>query len=311
MGTPWQTRDGRFSPFKLAVFVALFLPALWLLLRSAGVAGGLGPRPYMEAIHRSGDWAVRLWLVSLAITPFRHMLRLPALVLVRRMVGVAVFAYAALHFTLYILDLAGDLGKVVSEIWLRFYLTIGFIALLGLLALAATSTDGMLRRLGGRAWRGLHRLTYPLAALALWHFGLQSKLEVSEPMVMIGLTLWVLLLRWPPARTGWGLLLSLPLAVLATAGIEAAWYAVRSGAPLTVLLGANLLTGLGLRPAHWVALLVGGATILVVVLKPRLSQQPSQKQKAGRPDTQGGSGADMAKLANVGKIGAPGGGAGL
>lgn len=263
MGTPWRTRDGRFSPFKLAVFLALFLPALWLVFRAFGGAGGLGPRPYMEAIHRSGDWAVRLWLISLALTPFRHMLRLPALALVRRMIGVAVFAYAALHVTLYTVDLAGDLGKVASEIWLRFYLTIGFVAVLGLLALAATSTDGMLRRLGGRAWRGLHRLTYPLAALALWHFGLQSKLEVSEPMVMIGLTLWVLLLRWPAARTGWGLALSLPLVVLATAGIEAAWYAVRSGAPLTAILGANLMTGLGLRPAHWVALLVGAAILLV------------------------------------------------
>lgn len=262
MGTPWRTRDGRLSLFKLAVFVALFLPALWLLLRGIGLAGGLGARPYVEVTHRSGDWAVRLWLISLAITPLRQMLRFPGLALVRRMVGVAVFAYAALHFTVYIVDLSGDLGKVASEIWRRFYLTIGFVTLLGLSALAGTSTDGMLRRLGGRAWRRLHRLTYPLAVLALWHFGLQSKLEVGEPLIMTGLTVWVLLLRWAPVRTRWGVGLSVVVAVLTTAGIEAAWYAVRSGAPIFAILDANLMTGLGLRPAHWVALIAGG-TVLV------------------------------------------------
>ncbi len=269
MAAPWQTRDGRVSPLKLIVFIALFLPVLWLVARGFGAAGGLGPRPYMEVIHRSGDWAVRFWLVSLAITPARQLFRASALVPVRRMVGVAVFAYAALHLGAYVIDLSGDLAKAVSEIWLRFYLTIGFVAFLGLMALAATSTDAMLRRLGGRAWRWLHRLTYPLALLALWHFGLQSKLEVSEPMVMSGLTLWLLLLRWSPARAGGGLLVGVLAATLATAGLEAAWYAVRSGAPAAAILAANLMTDLAPRPAHWVAALTGGIALLALIAPAR------------------------------------------
>lgn len=272
MAAPWQTRDGRVSPLKLLVFIALWLPLLWLLARGFGAAGGLGPRPYMEVIHRSGDWAVRFWVLSLAITPVRHLFRAAPLLLVRRMVGVAVFAYAALHLGTYIADLSGDLGKALSEIWLRFYLTIGFIAFLGLVALAATSTDAMLRRLGGRAWRWLHRLTYPLAILALWHFGLQSKLEVTEPMVMSGLTLWLLLLRWPPARTGSGLLLGVLVAALATAGLEAAWYSVRSGAPAAAILSANLMADLAPRPAHWVAALTGVVALLALVGPGRSSQ---------------------------------------
>lgn len=269
MAAPWRTRSGQISALKLGVFIALFLPALWLGMRWGGFAPDLGPRPLMEAIHRSGDWAVRLWLVSLAITPLRYLFRAAPLVQVRRMVGVAVFAYAALHFALYIVDLSGDLVKVASEIYLRFYLTIGFAALLGLAAMAATSTDGMLRRMGGRAWRALHRLTYPLAAVALVHFGLQSKLEVSEPMVMSGLLLWVLLLRWPNARSGWALLPGVLAVTLATAGLEALWYSLRSGAPLMAVLSVNFSTGLGLRPAHWVLILTGPVALAALLWQAR------------------------------------------
>ncbi len=273
MAAPWRTRSGQMSALKLGVFIALFLPALWLGMRWGGVAPGiapnLGPRPLMETIHRSGDWAVRLWLISLAIMPFRHLFRVAPLVQVRRMVGVAVFAYAALHVALYCLDLSGDVGKIVSEILLRFYLTIGFVALLGLAALAATSTDAMLRRLGGRAWRGLHRLTYPLAIVALVHFGLQSKLDVSEPIVMTGLLLWLLLLRWPKARTAWALIPGVIAVTLATAGLEALWYAVRSGAPLLAVVSANVSTDLGLRPAHWVAILAGSVALAALLRQAR------------------------------------------
>ncbi len=273
MAAPWRTRSGQISALKLSVFIALFLPALWLVARWAAVAPEfaptLGPRPLMEAIHRSGDWAVRLWLISLAITPFRHLFRAAPLVQVRRMVGVAVFAYAGLHFVLYCIDLSGDVGKIVSEIVLRFYLTIGFVALLGLAAMAATSTDGMLKRLGGRAWRGLHRLTYPLAIVALVHFGLQSKLDVSEPMVMTGLLLWLLLLRWPKARTGWALGSSVIAVTLATAGLEALWYNLRSGAPLMAVVSANFSTGLGIRPAHWVAVLTGTVALAGILWQAR------------------------------------------
>lgn len=285
MAPPWQTRSGQFSALKFGVFIALFLPAVWLGLRWGGIGPDLGPRRLMETIHRTGDWAVRFWLISLAITPLRHLFRAAPIVQVRRMVGVAVFAYAALHFALYIVDLSGNLVKVATEIYLRFYLTIGFAALLGLAAMAATSTDGMLRRLGGRAWRALHRLTYPLAFVALVHFGLQSKLDVSEPMVMTGLLLWVLLLRWPKARGGWALLPGVIGVVLATAGLEALWYSLRSGAPLMAVLSANFSTGLGVRPTHWVLILTGSVALAALAWQARpgvVSRGNSRTVRAAR-----------------------------
>jgi sulfoxide reductase heme-binding subunit YedZ len=193
---PWLDRGGRFSPLKSVVFALLFVPGLWLAWRLA--TGQLGPRPINEVIHQTGLWTIRLLLVTLAITPLRQLLRWPQLVTVRRMIGVATFAYGAAHLMAFATDKAFDLGVVATEIVSRFYLTIGFVALLGLTALAATSTDGMVRRLGGRAWRRLHRLVYAIGVLGAVHFFLQSKLNVAEPIVMAGLLTWLLAYRLLP-----------------------------------------------------------------------------------------------------------------
>ena len=133
---PWNDYGGRFSPLKLAVFVALFVPAGWV--GAAYCFDQLGARPLNEAIHEIGLWTIRLIFLALAVTPLRQILHLPRLIIVRRMIGVGAFAYAVIHLSLYAADQAFDLEKVASEIVLRVYLTIGFAALLGLAALAAT-----------------------------------------------------------------------------------------------------------------------------------------------------------------------------
>ena len=125
---PWLDPRGRFSAFKLGVFVLLLVPAALIAWRFA--SGALGAEPIEAALHQSGDWAIRLLLVSLAVTPARHLLQWPRLLQVRRMVGVAAFGYAAAHLTLYVADEGFDLGKVAAEIVLRFYLTLGFLAFL-------------------------------------------------------------------------------------------------------------------------------------------------------------------------------------
>jgi methionine sulfoxide reductase heme-binding subunit len=147
---PWYDYGGRLSPFKLAVFVALCLPALWVAL--AYGQGWLGARPLNEAIREIGLWTIRLIFLALAVTPLRQMLQWPQLIIVRRMIGVAAFGYVLAHLFLYTAQQAFDLAVVAREIALRVYLTIGFAALLGLAALAATSTDGLVRRLGGKCW---------------------------------------------------------------------------------------------------------------------------------------------------------------
>src|SRR4029077_320290 len=136
---PWLDRSGQLSLFKLAVFLSLFTPSAWTLFSYEH--GILGPRPLIEAIHQTGLWAFRFLMISLAITPLRGALRWSRLILIRRMVGVAAFGYAALHFVLYILDQAFDWRLGASEIAFRFYLTLGFLALMWLSVLAATSTD--------------------------------------------------------------------------------------------------------------------------------------------------------------------------
>ena len=190
---PWNERNGKFSPLKAVVFAALFAPAVWILFQAA--TGALAPKPVTEMIHRSGDWALRLILLSLLVTPLRKVAQWPKLIAVRRMVGVAAFAYAFAHFCLYIVDQKFDLLHVAAEIALRFYLTIGFVALLGLGALAATSTDAMIKRLGAARWNQLHKLIYGIGALAIFHFYLQSKEDVSEPVMMTGFFLILMIYR--------------------------------------------------------------------------------------------------------------------
>jgi sulfoxide reductase heme-binding subunit YedZ len=254
---PWNDYAGRPSPLKLAVFISLLVPASWV-----AVAYGLdllGARPLNEAIHQIGLWTIRLTLLALAVTPLRQVLQWPPLIVVRRMIGVAAFVYGMIHFALYTADQAFDIGKVASEIALRVYLTIGFTALFGLAALAATSTDGMIRRLGGRHWRRLHQLVYAIGVLAVIHYCFQSKLDLWEPTIMAGLLVWLLayrLLTWAVGVRGqlplaWVGGLSLAAALVTALG-EAAYFYLAFGADPMRVLGADL----SLAAAPWPAAIV-------------------------------------------------------
>ena len=268
---PWYDAAGRFSTLRLAVFLLLLVPAGLVGWRYG--AGELGARPIAEALHEIGYWSLVMLLASLAVTPARRLLDWPRVAPLRRMVGVAAFAYAGLHLTLYVADQAFDLAAVAREIVLRVYLTIGFVALLALAALAATSTDGAVRRLGGRRWRRLHRLAYPAALLGVVHFFMQTKADVADPWVFAGLLGWLMgwravawsggfdgrLARWWPAL----------LAVLAAAGTaagEAAYFWATVGVDPARILAAQFMAGLGVRPA-WVVLAAGGAVALASVLR--------------------------------------------
>jgi methionine sulfoxide reductase heme-binding subunit len=219
---PWNDYDGRLSPLKLGVFAALFVPAGWVLVAYGW--GMLGARP--------------------------------RLIVVRRMVGVAAFAYVLGHFALYAASEMFDFAKVADEIVLRIYLTIGFAGLLGLAALAATSTDRMIRRLGGRPWQRLHRLIYAIAVLAVIHYCFQAKLDLWQPTVMAGLLFWLLgyrLLLWRFGRRGrlglrWVATLSLA-AGIGTALGEALYFRLAFHADLWRVLETDLSRQTGIRPA--------------------------------------------------------------
>jgi sulfoxide reductase heme-binding subunit YedZ len=283
MNVPWRDRRGRLLPFKAAVLVSLLVPgalyAMWL------ATGELGGRPVMETIHGTGLWAIRLLLISLAITPFARALDWNGLLLVRRNVGVAAAVYAVAHLCLYVVDQNFKLLTVVSEIALRFYLTIGFAALLVLLALAVTSTDGWVKKLG-RNWKRLHRLAYPLGAVTLLHFYIQSKLNVSEPVFVSGLFIW--LMAWRSVPEAWrrkqGIAFTGALygglaivSALATAGLEFAWYGLATKVNPWRVIVANETIERGLRPAHWVFVVTASLVIVFIARRVMRSSQPARR----------------------------------
>lgn len=263
MIVPWRDRRGRFLPLKAAVLAAVFVPGI--LTAFWWARGELGARPVTEAIHETGLWAVRFLMIALAVTPLRAVLDWGRLLLVRRMLGLTALAYASTHLTLYAVQQNGRLLFVASEIIHRFYLTIGFVTLLGLIALGVTSTDGAIRHMG-RWWKRLHRLAYPLGLLALLHYFIQSKAKVSEPVFVSGLFVWLMLWRTLPASWQRSLFLYVPLAVLsglAAAGIEFGWYALNTRINPWRVLAANETLHFGLRPAHYVVLTTLGLAVII------------------------------------------------
>ncbi|MHA7775742.1 protein-methionine-sulfoxide reductase heme-binding subunit MsrQ [Roseibium sp. M-1] len=267
---PWTDRRGMLSPLRLGVFIALLLPAASIFYSLA-----FGPKqadPFERELHMAGEWTVRLLLITLAVTPLRRIFSWNRILGVRRMLGVSVLCYALLHLGLYTAQEHWDLLKVGSEIVLRFYLTIGFVALLGLAILGATSFDAAIRRLG-RNWQRLHSLVYAVGVLALFHFFLQSKSDVTQATLMSGCFFLLMLYRLA-VKAGFSLANPLVLAVCAafgaaaTAGIEYAWYAIATGIPADRVFLANFDVSLTIRPAIWVGIVglgVAAAALLQLV----------------------------------------------
>jgi sulfoxide reductase heme-binding subunit YedZ len=269
---PWQVwRDaaGRLSALRIVALLFLALPIAIAIYDFN--TEGYGARPLNNVIHRTGYWALIFLMVSLAITPLRRIGRFGRLLDVRRMIGVGAFVYAAVHISLYIADQMFDLWKVASEIVLRLYLTIGFIALLGLTALAVTSTDGMVRRLGGKSWQRLHNIVYAIGLLALIHFFQQTKADVALPTFVAALFGWMmgyrLLIRFKKTRgelPAWKLLaLTVAIAAL-TFLVEALGISlVFNVSPLRVLGAALDFDDLSTIRPGWLVL---GAGLIVVAL---------------------------------------------
>ena len=191
-GQLWRNRRGRVSPLRVGTLALLLFPLAKALVDAQSIVHGA--RPLNDLIHRAGFWALTFLGVTLAVTPLRRIARYGNLVEVRRMLGVGAFCYIAAHLTLFTADQMFDLGKVVHEISHRWYLIVGGTAWLGLATLAATSTDGMVRRLGGLRWRRLHQAVYVIALLALIHYFQQTKADVTVP-VFASLFLWLFAYR--------------------------------------------------------------------------------------------------------------------
>lgn len=189
---------------KPLVFVLCLLPFAWLVWGAA--TDGLGANPAEALIRGLGDWALRFLCLTLAVTPLRLHTRTPQLARYRRMLGLFVAFYASLHLLAYgWLDMGFDMVEIGRDILKRPFILVGFASWLLLMPLAATSTNGAVRALGGRAWQALHRLVYVIAPLALLHFfwmraGKNDFAEVMVYAAIIGVLLLERLFRYLKPR---------------------------------------------------------------------------------------------------------------
>ena len=174
----------RVSHFKVLFFIAALMPAIWLTY--ALFTDQLGANP-IEAITRdSGTWALRFLLLTLTLTPIRWLTGFNQIIRFRRMAGLFVFFYAVTHMLLYLwLDQFFDWSEILKDIIKRPFITIGFISMLLLIPLVITSTNKMMKRLGGQRWKQLHKLTYVVAALSCLHFLMLVKADITEPVIYI------------------------------------------------------------------------------------------------------------------------------
>jgi sulfoxide reductase heme-binding subunit YedZ len=266
---PWRDRRGRFCPVRIPALLALIAPALFFCFDI--LTEGFGPEPLKETTQFTGLWALRFLLLSLAVTPAGRILGWQRLFQIRRMLGLGALVWVGVHAMMYVVDQDWKIGKVISEVALRFYLTIGFVAVLGLVALAFTSTDPWVRELG-RRWKQLHRLVYPIAILAILHAVIQAKSNASEPLVMLGLLLWLAgwrLIAVEHAIKLW-VLVALTLAAAAgTAALEYLWYANFTALPAARIFAANFDWYVAPRPALEVALIP--AAFLAIAAAQRLA----------------------------------------
>lgn len=177
----WQPSPGWRRALSPLVAVAAAIPLAVLIGRF--FSDDLGANPIEEITHVTGDWTLRLLLLSLAVTPARRLFRIPALAPLRRTLGLAAFGYAALHLLTYVgLDQGFAWSYLLEDVSDRRYVTAGFTAFLCLVPLALTSTRRAQRRLG-RRWQVLHRLVYVAAILGVIHYLWLVKADLLPPLV--------------------------------------------------------------------------------------------------------------------------------
>jgi sulfoxide reductase heme-binding subunit YedZ len=181
---------------KAAIFAAALLPFLRLVLFA--FTNRLGANPIEFITRNTGDWTLYFLCLTLTVTPLRRLTKWNWLIKLRRMLGLFAFFYVALHFTTFFwFDHYFDFDDMFKDVVKRPFITIGFLAFLLLIPLAVTSTNSMVKRIGGKRWQWLHRLIYLIAPLGLLHFWWMKagKHDFSQPILFSAVVAVLLLMR--------------------------------------------------------------------------------------------------------------------
>ena len=183
--------------WKPVIFLLCLVPAALVVTDAFEITGRLGANPIEEIQDRFGIWAIRFIMITMAVTPLRHLTGWNWLLRFRRMLGLFTFFYVLMHFlTWLILDQSLLLSAIAEDLTERPFITIGFTALVLLTAMAVTSTNGMRRRMG-RRWQKLHYSVYVIGLLGVWHYWWQVKKDASDAQiyavilaVLLGFRIW-------------------------------------------------------------------------------------------------------------------------
>jgi sulfoxide reductase heme-binding subunit YedZ len=193
------------KPLTLVALIAPFAFLAWQFYQvlTDPLSDAMGTDPVAYIHHFLGDTAIRILLITLAISPIRDITGWAPIALIRRRVGLAAFFYAALHMLAYLwLDKDWSLAALWEDMVVRTYIMLGMAALVLMIPLAITSNNTMIRRLGRQTWDRLHWLIYPLAILAVAHNLLMVKVIYGDPLMHA--VILVALLGWRVGRWGLG-----------------------------------------------------------------------------------------------------------
>jgi sulfoxide reductase heme-binding subunit YedZ len=201
MFNPSATQVAR---IKSLLFVAALVPFARLVLFA--FADRLGANPIEFITRNTGDWTLYFLCLTLAVTPLRRLTNWNWLIKLRRMLGLFAFFYATLHFTTFFwFDHFFDIDEMWKDVVKRPFITVGFTAFVLLIPLAVTSTNAMVRRLGGKHWQWLHRLVYLIAPLGILHFWWMKagKHDFAQPILFGSIVVALLLARvwWNAAQS--------------------------------------------------------------------------------------------------------------
>lgn len=191
-------QDVKFHKFLISLNAIIPLA----LLASDGYRGALGANPIEFFLRATGVMTLVFMLITLAVTPLRKIFGWNSLIKFRRMLGLYAFFYALIHLVTYsIFDKSLDLVAIAGDVWQRPFIAVGMAAFACLIPLAITSTNGMLKRLGGKNWARLHKLTYLVAVLGVVHFWMIVKSDVFYPAVFATVLALLFAYRLMPKQT--------------------------------------------------------------------------------------------------------------